>query len=268
MSTKEFQDVLWQYYQDHGRDLPWRIPQADGSFDPYHILVSEIMLQQTQVERVIPKYNTFISKLPSIHILAKAKLGTVLTHWSGLGYNRRAKFLHESAKKIHGLGSFPSTIESLTGLPGIGVNTAGAILVYSYNKPEIFIETNIRTVIIHHYFPDKQEVSDTEIRTILQDVINHENPRGFYWAMMDYGTYLKKQGISTARKSKHYTKQPTFQGSERQLRGNIIRKLTEKDSYKISILIRELNDIRSEGVLEQLGNEQLVVINGNRVSLP
>lgn len=158
------QETVWKYYHQHGRhDLPWRLPEPDGSFDPYKILVSEIMLQQTQVPRVLPKFTEFLTKFPTGQELAEASLGEVLAAWSGLGYNRRAKFLWQAAQKVvrdFG-GELPHTFEALESLPGIGKNTAGAVAAYAYNQPAIFLETNIRTIFIHHFFRDADLVPDS-----------------------------------------------------------------------------------------------------------
>jgi A/G-specific adenine glycosylase len=157
VNTQDFQEIIWQQGRELYRDMPWRRDTR-----PYYVLVSEIMLQQTQVDRVIPKFEAFIAAFPTVRSLAEASLADVLTLWSGLGYNRRAKFLHEAAKKIEGEfnGVFPETPEALMSLPGVGVNTAGAIGAYSFNQPAIFIETNVRTVYFHHFFEDQVAVTD------------------------------------------------------------------------------------------------------------
>ena len=151
MTPKKFKDTVWKYYREHGRsDLPWR-----KTTDPYRILVSEVMLQQTQVERVIPYYTRFLKKFPTVRALAKAPLSQVLIAWQGLGYNRRAKMLHEAAKEVvrgHG-GLFPRTALELEKLPGVGPYTAHAVAAFAYNEDGICIETNIRTAVTHHFFP-------------------------------------------------------------------------------------------------------------------
>jgi A/G-specific adenine glycosylase len=288
----KFQEAVRGYYHEHGRDLPWRQPEADGSFDPYKILVSELMLQQTQVSRVIPKYHEFLTLFPSLQSLAGASLGQVLTAWSGLGYNRRAKFLHQAAKMIveEYNGQFPQTLNTLTNLPGIGKNTAGAILVYAFNQPTLFVETNIRSVYIHHFFKDRSDVSDSDILDLVRltlppkgkraagdadllraprdekkpQVLSHY--RDWYWALMDYGSYLKASHGNLARRSKHYVKQSTFQGSKRQIRGQIVRLLTQK-SYDIQELKDLIDDDRLLVVIDELVKEQLVERNGMYLSL-
>lgn len=149
----EFKKSVWNYYTHHGRDLPWRVPEPDGNFAPYKIMVSEYMLQQTQVQRVIPKYRSFIKKFPDVRSLAAVSLSEVLAEWSGLGYNRRAKYLQESARLIH-QSEMPQTIEQFVCLPGIGHNTAAAICAYAYNQPQVFIETNIQDSFYSPFFSE------------------------------------------------------------------------------------------------------------------
>lgn len=260
-------EAVADYYAHHARhDLPWRQPEADGSFDPYKIMVSELMLQQTQVARVILKYHEFLNRFPDISALAAAELGDVLRVWQGLGYNRRAKFLWQAAREIAESGIFPTTFESLVKLPGIGTNTAGAILAYAYNQPVIFVETNIRTVYIHQFYGDQTDVSDTDIRGIVEQTLDHENPREFYWALMDYGSYLKATHGNANRASKHYTKQSRFVGSQRQIRGQVIRLLGEssKTAAELGALVP---DERLDLVLRELAKEQLIRQNGSAYSL-
>ena len=214
----QFIEAMWDYYHKEGRhDLPWRQPTIEDTFDPYRIMVSELMLQQTQVSRVIGKYVTFLEHFPTEHDLARAEIGEVLLEWQGLGYNRRAKYLWRSAQQIVAMRQFPSTARELTSLPGIGVNTAGAIMAYAFDLPAIFIETNIRTVYIHHFFKNSDTITDREILSLVEQTIDSEHPREFYWALMDYGTYLKSLVGNLNRASKYYTKQSKFEGSRRQL---------------------------------------------------
>ncbi len=255
----EFQETVWQKGRELFREMPWR---ADTR--PYYVMVSEIMLQQTQVDRVVPKFEAFIERFPSIEVLAKASLGEVLQMWSGLGYNRRAKFLHEAAQKIVGdfNGTFPETPEGLISLPGIGVNTAGAILAYSFNQPSIFIETNVRTVYFYHFFADEEEVSDVELRAIVESSVDTEHPREWYWSLMDYGTYLKRQGIGQNNKSKHYKKQSPLKGSVREVRGQILKLLTKADFDERALKKELVIDERFEPALLSLEKEGLIAKTG------
>lgn len=273
-----FHKALTDYYYEHGRhDMLWRQPEQGGHFDPYKIMVSELMLQQTQVERVTPKYREFLHTFPTVRSLAKAELGDVLKVWNGLGYNRRAKFIWQAAQTVvldyHGY--FPETVTELIRLPGIGPNTAGAIMAYAYDKPAIFIETNIRTVIIHHFFKDKTSVPDTAIREVLAAVIPHRpkhdktrllgavlGPRQFYWAMMDYGSHLKKTVGNASRASKHHSRQSAFQGSKRQLRGQVIKLLTQ-GAHKSAELHTKLPDERLDDILAVLIGEGMIAKRGD-----
>ncbi len=147
----DFQTEVTRQGQGHFREMPWRAAEADGSFDPYKILVSELMLQQTQVARVVPKFTEFVAKFPTLEALANASLGDVLKAWQGLGYNRRAKYLHSAAQALISKEA-PWKCEDLVALAGVGPNTAGAVLAYAYNQPVLFVETNVRSVFIHHFF--------------------------------------------------------------------------------------------------------------------
>lgn len=261
--------TLNEYYRTHARDLPWRQPEPDGSFDAYKILVSEIMLQQTQVSRVVPKYRAFLESFPTIQELAAAPLPEVLASWSGLGYNRRAKYLLLSAQNLTRLPQ-PWSLEALESCPGIGRNTAAAVVAYSYNVPALFVETNIRTVIIHHFFADEGYVSDKQILEILTQItpqaLKTMTPRNFYWAMMDYGTFLKSTVGNLNKQSKTYAKQSAFHGSSRQIRGQVIKLLLDGP-----VLLKNLEayipDSRLTGVITQLEREQLVKFQGNTLML-
>lgn len=263
MSTETalFHDTVWSYYAQHGRhELPWRQPEKDGSYAAYPIVLSEMMLQQTQVKRVIPKFTAFLSLFPTVESLAKAELGDVLRAWQGLGYNRRAKYLWQSAGIIareHN-GVYPNTTTELAQLPGIGINTAGAICAYAYDEPTVFIETNIRTVYIYHFFSSHDEVSDATIRKKVYETLPAGEPtRQWYWALMDYGAHLKQTEGNLNKLSKGYVKQSTFQGSKRQVRGLILRMLSN-GSMNISDLRIAVDDERLEPVLDDLIAEGLV----------
>jgi A/G-specific adenine glycosylase len=265
----EFHRIVWSYYEAYGRhDLPWRLPGPNGSLDPYKILVSEIMLQQTQVSRVIVKYEAFLQAFPTVHALAAAPLGAVLIAWQGLGYNRRAKFLWETAKIViqEYQGIFPQTCAELVSLPGIGTNTAGAMLAYAYDEPTVFVETNIRTVFIHHFFHDLLAVPDKEVLQIVSDALPTVSEgaytqagqyRSWYWALMDYGTHLKQTIGNISRASKTYTKQSTFNGSVRQVRGKVLRLLAE-GFHTQEQLITMLADDRTMDVLHRLTAEGMI----------
>ncbi len=187
----------------------------------YKILVSEVMLQQTQVERVIPFYIKFIKKFPTVKKLAIATFSEVLKEWQGLGYNRRAKMLHQAAKEL--ASRKINTISEWETLPGVGPYTARAIAAFAFNQNVIFVETNIRTAVIHHFFPKKKKVSDTEIEKILTEALPKGKSHEWYSALMDYGAYLKRSGVSHNARSYKYIKQSRFAGSLREARGVLVR---------------------------------------------
>ncbi len=256
-AQKRFVKDVYTYFRSYGRhDLPWR-----QTTDPYRIVVSEIMLQQTQVPRVIEKYTSFLKRFPTVQKLASAPLGDVLIEWSGLGYNRRAKFLHHMAQVVTSehKGKFPTTIEGLLALPGIGPYTARAVAAFAYNIPDALIETNIRTVYIHHFFPTRETVSDAELMPSIEATVDKINPRAWYWALMDYGSYLKSTGSKVHRKSKQYIKQSKFEGSRRQIRGGIMKALISGPKtvvQLVNILEKEKDSI--ESVLEDLLQEDFI----------
>lgn len=266
---QKFQERVWAHYRQHGRDLPWRPPslklRKDKSLDPYSVLVSEVMLQQTQVKRVIPKYLEFLELFPTIKALAKAPLADVIRAWSGLGYNRRAKYLHEAAKALASKKE-PWTLGNLTSCNGIGFNTAAAVLTYAYNLPLVFVETNIRTVYIHHFFPNREDITDKEILPLVERTLDREHPREFMWALMDYGSFLKTSVGNVSRYSKHHVLQSQFAGSRRQLRGRVLRALGE-NSLEPEALEQLVDDKRLLGVLEDLQREGLISVSQNHYHL-
>jgi A/G-specific adenine glycosylase len=264
VNKAEFQDIVWQKGNELYRDMPWR-----ENTDPYFVLVSELMLQQTQVDRVIPKFHEFMKAFPDIHALAQAPLGDVLTVWSGLGYNRRAKFLHEAAKRVATdfSGAIPQTLDELVSLPGIGPNTAGALMAYSFNQPVVFIETNVRTVYFQHFFEDQETVSDKELKALVAKTVDTEHPRQWYWAVMDYGSYLKKQGSGRLDKSTHYKKQAPLKGSVREVRGLILKALAKDDLELTALRDHMPQDERFDKALSDLLKEGLIHQTGNRLHL-
>ncbi len=264
MNESEFKALIWDQGRRLYRDMPWRQDTR-----PYYVLVSELMLQQTQVDRVIPKFNDFISRFPDEASLATAPLSEVLTLWQGLGYNRRAKFLHDSAKLImtEFAGAFPTTPSQVLRLPGVGPGTAGAIMAYAFNQPVSFIETNVRTVYFYHFFTDGDKVADSELTPLIQATIDHEHPREFYWALMDYGTWLKKHKVGHISQSQHYVKQSPLRGSVREVRGAIIKQLTGGDLPVISLAAQYTDDPRFDAALKGLFADGLVSQTGSDLHL-
>ena len=264
----QFIKTVWDFYNAQGRhDLPWR-----KTPNPYHIVVSELMLQQTQVSRVMPKYKEFLKLFPTTASLAKAPLGEVLKAWQGLGYNRRAKFLSQAAKAVMDKrkGKWPKTFLELKMLPGIGTYTAGAVMNFAYNEPIPLIETNVRTVYIHHFFKDVENVSDRELLPIIERTLDTTNSREWNWALMDYGSYLKSTVGNASTKSKTYKKQSNFKESDRYVRGAIIRALAAGQSTKIQ-LTKTLSDIATDRLDQQLTvllAESLIIKSDRTFQLP
>jgi A/G-specific adenine glycosylase len=260
MTDAEFQELIWERGRELYRSMPWREDTR-----PYYVLVSELMLQQTQVDRVIPKFEAFISRFPDEAALARASLADVLMLWNGLGYNRRAKFLHDSAKRIvtEFNSIFPSTDAEIRSLPGVGPGTAGAILTYAFNVPVPFIETNVRTVYFHHFFPEGDKVNDSDLLPFIERTLDHTHPREFYWALMDYGTWLKKHGAGRITQSTHYKKQAPLRGSLREMRGMILTQLTGGDVALSALqeqhgsderFIRAVEGLMADGLVTQTHN--------------
>jgi len=289
-----FKKTIRDYYKKHGRhDLPWRKTR-----DPYKILVSEIMLQQTQVSRVIPKYNSFLKNFPDTKTLAQAKLSEVLREWQGLGYNRRGKYLKDCAEKIEKdfggkfpaktpalaragvrLSLFQTTIRDdfklLCSLPGIGPATAGDIMAFAWNIPVPLIETNIRNVFIHFFFRDFEKVSDKEILKLVEKTLDQKNPREWYWALFDYGAFLKGQTGRTVgsqnlnSKSKHYVKQSPFKNSNRQKRSQILKLILEKPrtekeivkslGYDVEIISKNILTLQKEKIIQKVKNQYSIL---------
>lgn len=257
---EKFNSFLSDFYINNKRDLLWR-----EVINPYYVLVSEYMLQQTQVNRVIDYFNNFISIFPTFEVLALADQSEVLKMWIGLGYNRRAIFLHQAVKEIYfGLQQvIPQDIKRLKMIKGIGEYTAAALLTYVYNMPTVFVETNVRTVffIIFQEFFQKNNKDDKEIKNIIEKIIDRQNPRIWYYALMDLGTQFKKiYKNKDIHKSNTYKKQSLFKNSNRELRGKILKILTYEKKIFFSDLCLLINDTRIEKCLEQLKKELFLTI--------
>lgn len=261
-SIREFRDIVLTYYADHGRDFAWR-----RTTDAYRILVSEIMLQQTQVERVRVKYPAFIDAFPDFPLLAGSPLSDVLAVWQGMGYNRRAISLQKCARRVveEYDGTLPQDPGVLATFPGIGRATAASICAFAFNMPVVFIETNIRRVFIHFFFGDHEKVDDDEILPIARQVLPVEDPRTWYNALMDLGAALKKNRENPNRRSRQYTKQAAFEGSDRKIRGRILRLLLAekhltqkviagKFSEEPARIVRILRDLEAEGFITRSGS--------------
>jgi A/G-specific adenine glycosylase len=257
MNTRRFQNLIYRNYRDNPRPLPWR-----NTADPYHIMVSEVMLQQTQVERVLPKYYAFLARFPTVATLAEAPLADVLGLWQGLGYNRRGMMLKRAAEEIvsrHG-GVVPDDPADLVRLSGIGRYTAGAIAAFAFGLATPFIETNIRSVFIHHFFHDRSDICDSEILPLVELTMDRSNIRDWYNALMDYGVMLKQQMPNPSRRSRQYSRQTPFRGSNREIRGGILKYLLETPGMTVAGLAMKggWHEERLQAMLAALVREGLL----------
>jgi A/G-specific adenine glycosylase len=264
-AIRVFQKIIHAHYRESGRKFPWR-----KNINPYKILISEVMLQQTQTERVLGKYSLFLRRFPDFPSLAGAPFREVLRMWQGLGYNRRAlalKTLADIVMKEYD-GKLPAREGELIRLPGIGKYSASAIAAFAYNRPSVFIETNIRRVFIHFFFRDREKIGDTLIMPLIARTLDTANPREWYYALMDYGTMLKDKTPNPNRRSAHYRRQTPFHGSDRQVRGRILRALTERGLSKEALtgelqieparVGRCLEQLLSEGFLRKQGKTYVI----------
>ncbi len=264
--VEAFRGVIYRYYERHGRSFPWR-----DTTDPYRILVSEVMLQQTQTSRAVPKYHRFIERFPDVQTLASASLQDVLEAWQGLGYNRRAMHLRQAAMDIverYG-GVVPSDEAALRSLPGIGPYTAAAVRAFAFNLPAIVMDTNVRTVYIHFFFPGRDAVADGDIRPLVETTLDRDNPGRWYSALMDYGAMLKQRHDNPGRKSTSYTRQSRFVDSDRQIRGAIIRLLLD-GPMEPRTLVDAIDGEKSRvlDIIDRLRREHMVVLDDDRLSIP
>lgn len=215
-----FRAVVLERGAELYRDFPWR-----RTHDPYEVLVSEVMLQQTQVQRVETRYVEWLTRFPTIDALAAATLPEVLEEWQGLGYNRRAIALKRTADIVSGElgGIVPVEHADLVALPGIGPATAAGVRAFAYGIPGVYLETNVRAVVIHELFPEAESVADRDIVPILEAAVDADDPRRWYYALLDYGAHLKRTMPNPSRRSKHHAVQSRFEGSRRQKRAWLLR---------------------------------------------
>lgn len=274
-----FRRRMWNWYTHNGRhQLPWRRTR-----NPYKVLVSELMLQQTQVSRVLPKYKTWCRRFPTTQSVARAKLAEVLTCWQGLGYNRRALNLHRLCMVVEDEygGKLPAVVAELESLPGIGPYTARAVASFAYETPVAVVETNIRKVILHYFFQAKQRVTEQEIVRVAEQLLDRRRPREWNWALMDYGA-LQRAGfgaVNPNRRAAAYRRQSPYQGSMRQLRAAVMkcvltRRVVDQAALKRYLSLRRssvlqikklpsiLRQLVIEGFLEKTKTQYRVPLNG------
>lgn len=259
-ALKQFSDYIWLFYREHGRSFPWR-----DTVDPYRILLSELMLQQTQTERVLPKYQLFLDTWPDFSSLAKATLLEVLSAWKGLGYNRRAIALRTIAQESEHYGwTLPSDYDKLLELPMIGPATGAAIMAFSFQKRSLYLETNIRRVLIYQFHLGEEKVRDRQLLHELDGLLDLQcDYKHWYYGLMDYGVWLKKQVTNPNRRSAHYARQAKFDDSNRQIRGMLLLVFTEQGPQDFKSLCQQLpfaperiqlcvEALKTEGFIEQV----------------
>lgn len=234
----------------HYRDLPWR-----NIDDAYGVLVSEVMLQQTQVSRVLRYWERWMGLFPTADALAAADTPLVLEMWQGLGYNRRALALKRACETCAAehAGRLPETVEELVKLPGIGPATAAGIVAFAYNRPAVYLETNVRSVFLHELFPEREGVNDKELVPYIADTCPAPSsaleadggewmPRSWYYALLDYGAHLKTQVANPSRRSAHHARQGKFEGSHREKRSFILKLvLAHPEGIAVGEVIAALN---------------------------
>lgn len=246
--------------------------------DPYAVLLSEIMLQQTQTARVERYFEDWMQRFPSIDALSAASTTDILSAWQGLGYNRRGLMLKKLADEVAETraGALPETYEEMLKLPGVGPATAAGVMAFAHNMPSAYLETNVRTVVLHELMPEHDEVSDKIVTEIVKraSVCAGElgiDARAWNYALLDYGVWLKKNYPNPSRRSKHHTKQSKFEGSHRQKRAALLREILSQPGMNVSELEARLpwsldefeealNDLLKEGFVEE-NDERFSVAN-------
>jgi A/G-specific adenine glycosylase len=265
-AVERFRTVIYDNARRNPRTLSWR-----GTDDPYRILVSEFMLQQTQTARVGPYYDEFLRRFPTVESLARAGFADVLSIWQGLGYNRRAKYLHRCAGEIVSRfgGRVPSEHADLVSLPGVGPYTAAAIQAFAFHEPVVMVETNIRRVFLHFFAAGRESVPDRELAPYIESTLDRSDPRGWYYALMDYGVHLSRVVKNPNRRSAHYSRQSPFHGSVRQVRGLILSALTRNGSMSLRDLERAVGptDHRLAPALDALVREKLITRSGDTIAI-
>ena len=254
LSMREFVELVMTRGLDHYRDLPWR-----NVSDPYAVWISEVMLQQTQVTRVNGRWQRWMERFPAVDVLASADSGDVLEEWQGMGYNRRALALLRAAQQIVALGEFPQDERELVALPGIGPATAAGIRAFAYNLPGVYLETNVRTVFLHELFPHETDVPDRALVPLVRASCPEDLPRNWYYALLDYGAWLKKTVPNPSRRSRAHVRQSRFEGSNRQKRGEVVRMLlaARTDGVAVSDVADALSvsDSDARALLDELATE-------------
>ena len=253
-----FQDRILAFYTDHKRHFAWR-----ETSDPYRILLSEVMLQQTQTSRVEPKYEEFLSLWPDFSSLSTVSNEMLLSHWKGLGYNRRALNLKKAARMTECWNwTIPNDAKLIIQMPGVGESTTAALLSFCYNEKSIYLETNIRRVLLTCFYDHQSNIHDKELKALLHRLsLLTDDMKNWYYALMDYGVLLKNLFPNANVRSAHYTKQTKFENSNRQIRGQLIHLLTDTGAKDLDTVYRLLPHFEEERIyacLLQLSAEGFV----------
>jgi len=290
----ELQQAVFQWYYQHQRKLWWRQQPT-----PYVVLVSEMMLQQTQVSKVAPKLRQFLQRFPSFEVLAAASLEAVLRAWQGLGYNRRALYLWRIAQVVQQRfgGKLPSNRDLLQQLPGIGAYTAAAIRVFAFDLPDVILDTNIKRIISRLFFTLRYRNEVMPISVLREKAAQLQPESGlrqWYYALMDLGSLLCRSTVAHCDRCplqswcvnagkvnelpvyRRQRKEPVFQGIPRRIwRGRIVELLRQHSGLSIEQILRHLQlcceedaQLWVEKVLQQLQRERLVDVQINRSGVP
>lgn len=247
---QRFRRVVRSFYRSNGRDFPWRRTQ-----DPYQILVSEVMLQQTQTQRVAERFPVFIHQFPNIRALAAARQSEVIRAWEGLGYYRRARNLHRAAQEVVSEcnGEIPDSYDHLRALPGIGEYTAAAVSAFAFNRAVPMIETNIRAVYLYVFFKEQEGVSDRRILALIEETMPKSGVREWFYSLMDLGVELKRATPRINHASRHHTKQKPFHGSDRRVAAMVLRYVIGcKRPISKELIVQETLGALSETTLDQI----------------
>lgn len=236
------------------RDLPWR--RID---DAFLVLTSEVMLQQTQVVRVRKHWERWTGAFPTIDALAAASTSDVLELWQGMGYHRRALALKRAAEQCadYHAGQLPRSYAQLLELPGVGPATAAGVCVFAYGEPQVYLETNVRTVFLHHFFEGQDKVPDSAIIPLVEATCDRKDPRSWYYALLDYGNYLKSVLPNPSRRSKHHARQSVFEGSVRQKRAFLLREILAQQGSPTEDLLKILNNAERKASRDGVSREEL-----------
>ena len=269
VKTKNFKNVLLHWYKDNKREYAWR-----NNSDPWSIYLLEVISQQTQLDRADKYFKKFIKEFPTPNDMATTSFKKVLEMWSGLGYNSRAKRMFESSKII-AEKSFDDLYPDFQQLPGVGPYTENAILSFAYNEKVITEDTNVKRIISRYFGTNNPK---KYIENFSSFLLKNTKSRNLNQAFMDFGSSICKPRNplcsdcpleNTCEKYFNYETRPIekFSGSNRELRGNLIKLLLKKGNLKVKTIQQELDtdQDRLNEVLEKMQKDGLVKLNTNNL---